>query len=89
MIKLVWGSSFNRAYKKKVKTDNELKEKFWKLVRLFEKDAFNPLLKTHKLSGKLAGHWAFVIEYDCRVVFRFESKNEVILVDIGTHDEVY
>lgn len=89
MIKLVWGSSFTRAYKKKVKTDNELKEKFWKLIKLFEKDPFTPLLKTHKLSGKLAGHWAFVVEYDCRVVFRFEGKNEVLLVDIGTHDEVY
>lgn len=89
MIKLIWGSSFSRAYKKKVKTDSQVKEKFRKLIKIFEKDPFNPLLKTHKLSGTLSGHWAFVVEYDCRVVFRFEGKNEVLLVDIGSHDEVY
>lgn len=47
MVKLVWGSSFTRAYKKKIKTDNELKEKFWKVIKIFEKDPFSPLLKTH------------------------------------------
>jgi len=89
MTKLIWGSSFKRAYKKSVKSNPEIEEKFWKLLGLFEKDPFHPALKTHKLSGKLKGQWAFVVEYDCRVVFEFMKKNEALLIDIGKHDEVY
>ncbi len=89
MIKLIWGTSFNRAYKKAIKSNPDLEKKFWKLIELFEKDPFHPKLRTNKLSSKLKGLWAFVIEYDCRVVFEFIGKDKAALVDIGTHDEVY
>ncbi len=89
MIELVWGTSFRKAYKKAVKSNPEIEKKFWRLIRLFEKDPFLPALKTHKLSGKLKGQWAFVVEYDCRVIFEFIGKDKVALVDIGKHDEVY
>jgi mRNA-degrading endonuclease YafQ of YafQ-DinJ toxin-antitoxin module len=46
-------------------------------------------LRTHKLSGKLRGLWAFVVAYDCRVVFQFLDERNVLLIDIGKHDEVY
>ncbi len=29
------------------------------------------------------------VEYDCRVIFRFLEKDNILFVDIGTHDEVY
>jgi addiction module RelE/StbE family toxin len=89
MIKLSWDSDFKRTYKKKVKGNPQLKEEFWKVMVLFEKEPFSPGLKTHKLSGKLKGLWAFSVNYDWRVVFRFLSQDEVLLVDIGNHDEVY
>ncbi len=40
-------------------------------------------------SGKLKGLWAFVVAYDCRVVFQFLDDQDVLLLDIGKHDEVY
>jgi len=46
-------------------------------------------LKTHKLSGELRNLWSFSLEYDLRVVFFFAEENKVVLVDIGTHEEVY
>ena len=46
-------------------------------------------MRTHKLSGKLEGQWAFSVDEDCRVVFEFIGKEKVLLVDIGSHDEVY
>jgi hypothetical protein len=33
--------------------------------------------------------WSFSVEYDLRVVFYFVNDSEVILEDIGSHDEVY
>ena len=50
---------------------------------------FSPQLRTHKLSGKLEGQWAFSVDDDCRVVFEFIGEDKVLLIDIGSHDEVY
>jgi mRNA-degrading endonuclease YafQ of YafQ-DinJ toxin-antitoxin module len=57
-------------------------------------DPFTPALDTHKLKGVLEGLWACSAAYDCRIVFEFvqspDRQEEVILlVDIGTHDQVY
>ncbi len=89
MVKITWDQGFKRMYKKKVKNNEELKEKFWDAMKLFSKEPFHPRLRTHKLSGKLEGLWAFSVSYDCRVVFEFINKNEILLIDIGGHDEVY
>ena len=89
MIKVSWDQGFKRAYRKKVKNDNELKRKFWDAMEIFEKDPFNPRLRTHKLTGKLEGLWAFSVSFDCRVICKFISKTEIFLIDLGGHDEVY
>jgi len=41
------------------------------------------------LSGKLKGTWAFSINDEYRVLFEFIDKHKVLLIDFGTHDEVY
>jgi addiction module RelE/StbE family toxin len=56
---------------------------------LFSENPFDPRLRTHKLTGKLEGLWACSVTYDFRIIFRFLSKDEVLLIDIGGHDEVY
>ena len=57
-------------------------------------DPFHPTLKTHELSGRLKGLWACWVEYDCRIIFAFEPDPDaqgdmIVLIDLGTHDEVY
>ncbi len=89
MIKLVWDQKFKKNLKKKISKSPELTERFKSKVKLFEKDPFNSILRTHKLSGILKGYWAFSIDYDLRVIFKFIDSNTVLLIDIGTHDEVY
>lgn len=67
-----------------------LKKKFWSTLRIFGENPFDSKLKTHKLTGKLSGLWAVTVDYDCRIVFKFyKETNEVLLIDIGSHDEVY
>ena len=66
MINLLWGSSFKRAYKKMIKAKPYLRDKISQCLELFVNEPFHPSLNTHKLSGKLKGFWAFVVEYDCR-----------------------
>ena len=89
MIDLIWGSSFKRAYKKSTKANPNLKDKIAKALEIFVNDPFHPSLRTHKLSGRLEGLWAFVVEHDCRVVVRFLGEGNVLLIDVGKHDEVY
>jgi mRNA-degrading endonuclease YafQ of YafQ-DinJ toxin-antitoxin module len=57
-------------------------------LRRFAADPRDPLLRTHKLKGELADYWAFTIDEDLRVLFRWDG-DVAFLVDLGTHDEVY
>jgi mRNA-degrading endonuclease YafQ of YafQ-DinJ toxin-antitoxin module len=71
-----------------------LKEMLWLWkckIELFILDPFNPVLKTHKLSGQLKDFWSFSLEYDCRRGFYFteEKPKREVFIDLGTHNEVY
>ncbi len=94
MRRLVVTSKFQRAYRKLVKRERELKSRIDAVLRQMEADVFSPDLGTHKLSGALLGFWASSCGYDCRVVFSLETDPNsglevILLLDIGTHDEVY
>ncbi len=57
-------------------------------LRRFAADPRDPLLRTHKLKGDLESYWAFSVDDDLRVLFRWEG-DIAFLVHLGTHDEVY
>jgi mRNA-degrading endonuclease YafQ of YafQ-DinJ toxin-antitoxin module len=57
-------------------------------LRRFAADPRDPLLRVHKLKGELADYWAFSVDEDLRVLFRWEG-DEAFLVNLGSHDEVY
>lgn len=48
----------------------------------------DPLLRSHKLGGELKDYWAFSVDDDLRVVFRWEG-GEAFLVNLRSHNEVY
>jgi mRNA-degrading endonuclease YafQ of YafQ-DinJ toxin-antitoxin module len=58
-------------------------------------DPFHPGLKTHKLSGDLAGIWACSIDYSYQILFEFEQSptegedDAILLLNLGDHDDVY
>jgi len=94
MIILNWSSSFRRAFKKKTKNDPEIKNKIINTLSLLQQDPFLPNLKTHKLKGILEDTWACSINYDLRIIFDFvenkqSQETEILLINIGSHDEVY
>ncbi len=57
--------------------------------RLFRADAFDPRLRTHKLSGRLKDLWAFSVTRDIRVIFEFLGADAVLFHSIGPHQVVY
>jgi addiction module RelE/StbE family toxin len=89
MINIVWDPGFKKTYQKKIRNDEYLKKKFWKTMKLFSSNPFHKQLRNHKLTGKLQGLWAFSVDYDTQVIFSFLSDDEILLIDIGSHEEVY
>jgi len=57
-----------------------------KAEKLLKKDPFSRQLKTHKLTGRLEGLWAFSINYKDRVIFEFMDEGKILLHKIGSHD---
>ena len=94
MRTLIWGKTFVKAFKRMKKRHPTLHEDIEKTLRLLVKDPFIPQLETHKLKGKLSGSWACSVGYDMRIVFEFvksekKKEDDILLIEIGTHDEVY
>ena len=56
-------------------------------LRRFAIDPLDPLLRAHKLKGDLDEYWAFRVDDDLRVLFRWDG-DLCFLVALGTHDEV-
>lgn len=57
-------------------------------LRRFAADPRDPILRTHKLRGELRDYWAFSVDDDLRVLFRWDGA-VCVLVNLGSHDEVY
>jgi mRNA-degrading endonuclease YafQ of YafQ-DinJ toxin-antitoxin module len=89
MTEIVLSSRFRKAFKRKIRGNKKLEQRFRDRVAIFQFDPFDPRLRTHQLSGELQGLWSFSVDYDSRVIFSFAESNQALFVDIGTHEEVY
>lgn len=89
MVRIIFPlPSFERKLVKFLKLHKELDPDVTRVVRLLELDINSPLLKTHKLHGKMSVSYACKINYNFRIIFSFDSKY-VYLESIGSHDDVY
>ena len=52
---------------------------------VFRKNPFDESLRTHKLSGRLVGLWAFSINYKYRIIFEFGTAQTVYFHEVGDH----
>ena len=93
MRELVLTPKFKRAFRKFVKRNAQLEPKLIQILQLMRDDIFAAQLSTHSLQGKLSGLKACSCGYDCRILFTIEISQEqtelIVLLDIGTHNEVY
>ena len=79
-------ADFDKHYKK---LPRKIKDKAEEKESIFRENPFDPRLRTHKLHGKEKGLWVFWIDFHYRIKFIFLGEEEVLFLDIGTHDEVY
>ena len=74
--------SFVREFKK---LPTELQEEALDKIELFKNVENHKKLKVHKLQGKLRNFYSFSVTYSHRIVFSYESKEEIVFLAIGDH----
>lgn len=94
MSRVVVSNKFKRAFRKFTRRNKRLQEKIESTIIKISEDTTNPTLGTHKLEGKLTNLLSCSCGYDCRIIFSVEKQPEtgetiIVLLDVGTHDEVY
>ncbi len=75
--------SFVRQLKKLPKA---LQQEAVEKINLFKQDPKHPMLKTHKLKGKLKERYSFSVNYQTRIVFKYADSAVVTLLAVGDHD---
>ncbi|MEK7175190.1 MAG: type II toxin-antitoxin system mRNA interferase toxin, RelE/StbE family [Patescibacteria group bacterium] len=84
-MNIIYSPEFARRFKK---LPREIKLKALVKEKIFRKDPFDPRLKTHKLSGKLADEYAFWVDFKTRIIFSFVNSNLTCFHSVGGH-EIY
>ncbi len=88
--KIIRTDEYFKKLKKFIKKHPDALERYVKAIELLEIDPFHPSLRLHKLQGKLNAFHSISINLKYRIVIDFIlTEQEIIPVDIGTHDEVY
>jgi len=90
MYVIVTPEQFLRLARKFFKQHPDLRSRFAKLLDELQSDPYQPSLRLHALSGKLASCYAVSLTYSYRITLTLlVTEREIILLDIGSHDEVY
>ena len=87
---LLWTETYLRTARKFIRQHPDLEGELENVLKQLEDDPRAPRLRLHALHGKRRGKHAASLTYSHRIVLvlRVVAK-EIVLLDIGTHDEVY
>ncbi|QCT94627.1 type II toxin-antitoxin system mRNA interferase toxin, RelE/StbE family [Caminibacter mediatlanticus TB-2] len=90
MYKLVQTDKYKKKVVKFLKKHRNLISKYEKTIFLLEQNPFHPSLRLHKLKGDLKEFYSVSIDMEYRIIIDFIIIDDrIILIDIGSHDEVY
>jgi len=90
MFVITTPQQFLRQARKFFKKHPDLKPRFARVLADLQSDPFQPHLKLHPLTGKLAGCYAVSLTYSYRITLTlFLTEQEIVLLDIGSHDDGY
>ena len=90
LFTLVWTETFARTARRFLRRHPDLEGIFEDVLRQLETDPHAPRLRLHPLKGRHKDKHAARLAYEYRIVLilRLTAK-EIMLLDVGTHDEVY
>ena len=90
MYKLIFTDIYLKKEKRFIKKHPELKERYKKTLSLLMDNPHHSSLRLHKLQGRLNKYYSISISISYRIIIDLViSDKEIILLDIGSHDEAY
>ena len=88
--KLVFPESYIRRARKFLKKHPEIHSQYRNTLELLQLNPYHPSLRLHSLQGRLSGLSSVSINISYRIVLELVIEgSEILLVNIGTHDQVY
>ena len=89
-FQLIFSESYLKRANKFFKKHPEVLGQYEKALALLQLNPFHNSLRLHKLKGSLQSMHSISINMQYRVTLEFLiTENEILLVDIGDHDQVY
>ena len=86
-MQLYYHKRFKKQYQK---LTPQLQQKVEKAIQHFKSNPFDPRFRNHALMGDSRGLRAISVTGDIRIVFEeFNNYQEVKLLRVGTHSQVY
>jgi mRNA-degrading endonuclease YafQ of YafQ-DinJ toxin-antitoxin module len=87
---LILTDSYKKRAQRFASQHPELKEQYRKTLLLLAQNPYHPSLRLHYLKGKLAALHSVSINLSYRITLEMIiTEKEIILVNVGSHDEVY
>ncbi len=90
MYKLIETKKYQKKIRKFLKSHPNMVKKYEKTIFLLCDNPYHPSLRLHKLQGELNEFYSISLDMQYRIVLDFIIiDQEIFLIDIGSHDEVY
>ncbi len=89
-FRLVFTAQYEKRAARFLKRHPDLEKQYLKTLQLLELNPHHPSLRLHALSGRLQGLFSVSINLSCRITLELLIEDEEIIpVNVGTHDAVY
>jgi len=90
MYEIRFAEGYEKRAIKFLKKHKDLYEKYKKTIELLQNDPYHPSLRLHRLQGRMNAFSSVSINMKYRIVIDLIIVEEIIiLIDIGSHDDVY
>ena len=90
MTEIIYTESYIKRARKFIRKHPELVSQYEKTLKLLEVNPHHPSLRLHKLKGRLSELYSVSINISYRISIDFIiEKDRIILIDVGSHEEVY
>ena len=88
--RLIYTDSYIKRARKFFKKHPDLLSRYGKTLKILEINPQHPSLRSHQLKGKLNNLQFVSINISYRITLElYFSDKEIILVNVGSHDDVY
>ncbi len=86
MAKILFAKKFEKQFSK---LSRNVQSKFLERLDIFIENKNDPILRNHKLHGKLEGKWSINISGDVRAIYEIVDEDIYFFLMIGSHSELY